>query len=117
MQAHRLYDVEGQMWQAREELARLGGSAPPGLADLEAIAVDGFLDFTPNQLRILAMLWRLGRTVRSITLPLGEDCRTRLWQWTGQTLDRHQGAFDGKVTTVSCRAGGFRYRCWRTFSI
>ncbi len=103
MQAHRLYDVEGQMWQAREELARLGGSAPPGLADLEAIAVDGFLDFTPNQLRILAMLWRLGRTTL-ITLPLGEDCRTRLWQWTGQTLDRIRAAFDGKVTTVSLPA-------------
>ena len=101
LQAHGLYDVEGQMWQAREELAKLAaGRLPAGMEELTALAVDGFTDFTPTQLRMLAMLQRLLKPVL-ITLPLGGDGRKRLWQWTGQTLERIRAAFAGKIQTIT----------------
>ena len=105
LQAHGLYDVEGQMWQARDELARLGeGRLPPGMEELAAIAVDGFTDFTPTQLRMLAMLQRRLKPVL-ITLPLCDDSRKRLWQWTGQTLERIRSAFAGKIQTIALSVG------------
>jgi ATP-dependent helicase/DNAse subunit B len=62
------YDVEGRMWQARDVLATAarGGQALPGLESVRAVAADGFTDFTPTQLAILASL---GRQVRRFGTP------------------------------------------------
>jgi len=81
-----LYDVEGKMWQARRRLVETGGETP-GLEDFEALAVDGFTDFTPTQLEILHLLAdRLGHML--ITLPYCRDGRERMWRWTRRTLGR-----------------------------
>jgi len=81
------YDVEGQSWLAREHLRRcVADDAPaPGLAGVAAVVADGFTDFTPTQLGILALLaGRLERVV--VTLPYAEDGRERMWHWTRRTL-------------------------------
>ena len=81
------FDVEGQMWLARDVLAR-DPNADLGYDNLTAIAVDGFTDFTPTQLAMLAALSRRVKTMR-ITLPLEDSpARRRLWFWTQRTLQR-----------------------------
>jgi len=88
------FDVEGQMWLARDILAA-DPDAPVGRERLTALAVDGFTDFTPTQLEMLALLAR--RVERAlITLPLASDGRrARLWHWTGRTLERLRRAMPG----------------------
>ena len=85
------FDPEGQMWLARDLLAERP-DAPLGYDEPTCLAVDGFTDFTPTELSILASLSRrLGRTI--ITLPLGDDPgRERLWFWTRRTLGRLEEA-------------------------
>ncbi len=80
------FDVEGQMWLARDVLAG-DEEAPVGYEGITAIAADGFTDFTPTQLEMLALLARRMRKVL-ITLPLLDDSRGRLWFWTARTLER-----------------------------
>jgi len=81
------FDVEGLMWLARDALAA-DARAPLGYERLRAVAVDGFTDFTPTQLEILAQLARrVERLV--ITLPyVPGPRRQRLWFWTARTLER-----------------------------
>jgi hypothetical protein len=56
-------------------------------ADLSVVAVDGFTDFTPTQLDILALIASMvPRMV--ITLPWSPDGREKMWHWTARTLDR-----------------------------
>ncbi len=98
MRAAETYDVEGQMWRAREHLENDEGLA--ALADVEAVAVDGFTDFTPTQLAILAGLApRL--TCLLITLPLAADGRGRLWHWTARTRERIRDAFGGDLHEIA----------------
>ncbi|NLF32148.1 MAG: hypothetical protein GX591_14835 [Planctomycetes bacterium] len=88
--AHDLYDEEGRMWRAREDLAAMAAGPIPGL---RAVAVDGFTDFTPTQLGILRVLaGRVERVV--ITLPYVDERRRRkLWRWTERQLGRIRNAF------------------------
>lgn len=81
------FDVEGLMWLARDVLAG-DADAPLGYEDVAAAAVDGFTDFTPTQLEILAHLTRrAGRML--ISLPFADQpARRWLWSWTQRTLDR-----------------------------
>ena len=93
-------DVEGQMWLARDVL-RDRPDAPLGHDRLDAVAADGFTDFTPTQLEILAALSRRAATTL-ITLPLGADAgRQRLWFWTRRTLERIRRAMpDTRVVAM-----------------
>jgi len=99
------FDVEGQMWLARDRLAQATSAGEVGLEGFRVAAAVGFTDFTPTQLKILAGLSELlGRGVPNavhgvggprvvITLPFAEDGRDRLWHWTGRTLDAVRRAF------------------------
>lgn len=102
---HR-YDVEGRMWEARDRLAAAFSQqdAPTGLENVEAVAADGFTDFTPTQLDILAAIsGRIPRVL--ITLPHATDERSRLWQWTDRTLNNVRRAFGADVEEIVCRTG------------
>ncbi|MFW6132707.1 MAG: PD-(D/E)XK nuclease family protein [Planctomycetota bacterium] len=101
MRADGVYDLEGQMWQARDRLADRRGLA--ALDGVEAVAVDGFTDFTPTQLAILALLAPRLRCVL-VTLPYDEDGRPRLWYWTGRTLDALRREFGEDLREIALTA-------------
>ncbi len=95
------FDVEGLMWLARDVLASDPG-APLGYEGVAAVAADGFTDFTPTQLDMLAHLAR--RVERTwVTLPLADQPRReRLWSWTRRTLKRIREAIPAaEVVTLS----------------
>jgi len=94
-----VYDVEGRMWKARDVLRRAAGGPLPSLEDVEAVAVDGFTDFTPTQLEILQLFSRRFERIL-ITLPYVDDGRRRMWRWTRRTLDRIRQTFGQDVTEV-----------------
>jgi len=103
LRARGLYDVEGQAWLAREQL-RAAAKAPalPGLENIRAIVADGFTDFTPTQLEILAaMAGRIERVV--ITLPHAQDRRRRMWHWTDRTLNNIRKQFGDRLEEVEIR--------------
>ncbi len=108
LHAAQAYDVEGQMWLAREHLARAAesGSDLPGLAGVRAVLADGFTDFTPTQAAMLALLCeRVHRVV--VTLPYDEaDTRKRMWHWTRRTRDRLRHALGAKLEEVALPAAG-----------
>ena len=89
LQDQGLFDTEGQMWLAREHLRSAAADGPlPGLEGVAAVIADGFTDFTPTQLEILALLARrLGRVV--VTLPQADDGRQRMWHWTTPHAPSH----------------------------
>ena len=96
------YDIEGQIWLAREHLrAAAGRDEPlPGLAGVEAIVADGFTDFTPTQLEILRLLsGRLERVV--VTLPHAADGRARMWHWTDRTLQNVRHRFGQDLAEIA----------------
>ncbi|MBS3735001.1 MAG: PD-(D/E)XK nuclease family protein [Phycisphaerae bacterium] len=98
MQAGGVYDVEGQLWQARERLRASEGLG--ALSGVEAVAVDGFTDFTPTQLAILSLLApRLRRLL--ITLPHARDGRGRLWHWTERTLAALRRTFGDGLSEIA----------------
>ena len=99
--ARELYDVEGQAWLTREHLRAAPANAPlPGLAGIRAIVADGFTDFTPTQLEILAAASaRLQRVV--ITLPHATDGRARMWHWTGRTLANIREKFGDRLAEIT----------------
>jgi len=96
------YDVEGQMWLARDVLAEAlaAGQSPATLAKAKAIAVDGFTDFTPTQLEMLRLACEVVERI-VITLPIGDDGRDRLWRWTQRTLARIRRLFAGDVDVIA----------------
>ena len=98
------YDLEGRMWLARDVLAG-DGQAPLGYENITAVAVDGFTDFTPTQLEILAAL--AGRVEKMlITLALAEQSGAeRVWFWTARTLERIGQAIPA-AETVAIEAAG-----------
>ncbi len=105
LQAKGLYDVEGQAWLAREQL-RAAAKAPalPGLENIRAIVADGFTDFTPTQLEILAaMAGHIERVV--ITLPHAQDKRRRMWHWTDRTLNNIRKQFGAGMEEVTVSQG------------
>jgi ATP-dependent helicase/nuclease subunit B len=98
----QLFDVEGQIWLARDRLAEALKDKQtdlPGLAGITALAVDGFTDFTPTQLEILDLVSRAGRRM-VITLPLGDDSRDRMWFWTRRTLNAIRNRFGDRVSVI-----------------
>ncbi len=96
----RTYDLEGQMWQARDNLAAaIANKTPTGLEGADAIAVDGFTDFTPTQLEILKLAASLV-PLTIITLTFDEDSRVRMWHWTNRTLNGVRRAFGGELVEV-----------------
>jgi len=106
LNAEATYDVEGRMWLARDVLRAAPEDAPPpGLAGLRAAVAEGFTDFTPTQLEILALLApRLDCVL--LTLPFAEDGRTRMWRWAERTRESIRRAFgDGLTEIETARAG------------
>ncbi len=104
LQATQRYDVEGQMWLARDVLADRPEAAL-GYDRLHAVAVDGFTDFTPTQREMLALLSR--RVPRMlITLPVGAGPRRRrLWSWTRRALGRLRRALPDAAVVAADPAG------------
>ena len=127
LRARGLYDVEGQAWLARERLREAisnsaGAARPgrdgrethgrdahatdaglPGVEGIRAIVADGFTDFTPTQLEILAaMAGRLERVV--ITLPHANDKRRRMWHWTDRTLNNIRKQFGADLVEIEVAA-------------
>jgi len=100
------FDAEGQAWLARDHLRSAApGSPAPGLEGVEAVAADGFTDFTPTQLEILSLLaGRLDRVV--ITLPIAEDGRERMWHWTRRTLENIRKRFGARLVEIEAAAAG-----------
>ncbi|MCD4699108.1 MAG: PD-(D/E)XK nuclease family protein [Phycisphaerae bacterium] len=96
------FDVEGQMWLARDVLAD-DEKASPGYENITTVVADGFTDLTPTQMEMLTLLARRASKVL-ITLPLVEDGRrSRLWFWTARTLERIRKAIPSAhiITTDS----------------
>jgi ATP-dependent helicase/DNAse subunit B len=80
---HKLYDLEGRIWSARERLQN--GQPLPG-GRLELVVAEGFTDFTRTQHEILEELARRAQRLL-ITLPLeAEDDRPELFQKPRRTL-------------------------------
>jgi ATP-dependent helicase/nuclease subunit B len=94
LRKQNLYDVEGLAWLARESLLHQHDKSPIelGLGPMRALSADGFTDFTPTQLEILKLLSPQLEKIL-ITLPLGQDDRSRLWQWSSRTLHAITAAF------------------------
>jgi ATP-dependent helicase/nuclease subunit B len=84
---HRLYDLEGRQWYARDLLGR--GLCQP-FAGVRAVIVDGFTDFTRTQHEILEAL---ARRVEELWIALPdepEDERAELFTRSRSTLARLQ---------------------------
>jgi len=105
----RTYDPEGLTWLARDFLARWPGPGlPAGLGDVQAVAADGFTDFTPTEMDLLTHLSRLLPRV-VITLPHSDDGsteltevnRTRLWHWTARTAGNIRRVFEGRLAEIA----------------
>jgi len=101
LQAAGNFDVEGRMWAGRDVLARTAPDEPiGGLEGIGVLVADGFTDFTPTQLEMLALLGsRLEKVV--ITLAYCDDGRERMWAWTRRTLERIRQELSGKLTEVT----------------
>ncbi|HAU37259.1 MAG TPA: hypothetical protein DCX07_06030, partial [Phycisphaerales bacterium] len=100
------YDLEGQMWLLRDRLAELPADAPlPALGGIRAVAAVVFTDFTPTQLRVLALLAeRVERTL--VTLVLDDDARQRMWHWTRRTRDNLRRAFGDGLREIALPPAG-----------
>ena len=99
------YDVEGQMWLARDQLraAAAGDGPAPGVEGVAAIVADGFTDFTPTQLAMLHLLSaRLERV--AVTLPCADDGRQRMWRWTRRTLQNLRSRFGEDLVEIEAHA-------------
>ncbi len=100
----RLFDVEGQMWLAREHV-RNTADVPidlVGLAGTKLLIVDGFTDFTPTQLEILALLNQRGLGLLiTLPTPVGDDGRNRMWLWTERTRNRLRKALGQRLTEIA----------------
>ncbi len=105
LQKDGLFDVEGQIWLARDRLVQAldeGDSDLPGLGGVTALAVDGFTDFTPTQLEMLDLVSRKNRRIL-ITLTLDDDGRDRMWFWTRRTLNAIRRLFGDRVAVIQAR--------------
>ena len=102
LQTDGMFDVEGQIWLARDRLAEALTDETgdlPGFDGVSVLAVDGFTDFTPTQLEILDSVSRRGRRIL-ITLPLDDDGRDRMWFWTRRTLETIRSRFGDRVSVI-----------------
>src|SRR5205807_10464296 len=97
---HHLYDLEGRQWYARDLLAR--GARRP-FAQVRAVFVDGFTDFTHTQHEILAAL---AAFVLELWVTLPDEAggqRAELFSRPRQTLARLQ-ALGPRVRHLERRA-------------
>jgi len=102
LQTDGLFDVEGQIWLARDRLAEAVADDKadlPGLDGVSTLAVDGFTDFTPTQLEMLDLISRKNRRIL-ITLPLDDDDRERMWFWTRRTLNAIRRQFGPRMSLI-----------------
>lgn len=100
----RQCDADGTLWLARDALRDRPAADPssPGLPGLRTLIVDGFTDFTPTQMEILALLRRcLERLIVTLPLPAKDDGRERLWTWTRRTHHRLRKAFGGELHEIA----------------
>jgi len=107
LQTDCLFDVEGQIWLARDRLTEALADKTgdlPGLDGAGVLAVDGFTDFTPTQLEILDLVSRKDRRIL-ITLTLADDGRDRMWFWTRRTLNAIREQFGERVSVIQAPAG------------
>ena len=101
LRRRNLHDTEGEAWLARDELRRCveTGRPLPALQGVDTLAVDGFTDFTPTQLEMLALISsRLARVV--VTLCWDQDGRQRMWHWTTRTLHNLRAALGERMEEI-----------------
>lgn len=102
LQQEQLFDVEGQMWLAREYL-QTHPESRAGLGPVRALIADGFTDFTPTQLGILDQVSRrVERTL--VTVPHADDRRLRMWHWTRRTLNNLRRTFGQRAEHLQTQA-------------
>ncbi len=90
-----LYDSEGRFWQARLVLEKACPLAAP-----DALFLDGFTDFTPNEMTLLEVFARWVPEVVA-TLPWEESRRGGLFAKTDDTLGRLKRRFKVRVEPVT----------------
>lgn len=92
LRERRLYDSEGRFWEARSELENGCPLAPPP----GVLLLDGFSDFTPNEMTLLEAI---GAHVAEvvISLPLMDAADDDPFVKTRDTLRRLEGAFEVSV--------------------
>ena len=117
--SENVFDVEGQMWLARDFVAAFdsAGRPSPALTDVDTLIVDGFTDFTPTQLETLHLVSRHVKRML-ITLPCEATGRQRLWHWTRRTLERVRRTFGDELTILapdSSIQNAFAPMCERLF--
>jgi ATP-dependent helicase/DNAse subunit B len=93
-----LYDAEGRYWRAR---IILEGNCPLTPPDL--LLLDGFTDFTPNEISLLAVFARYCGEV-AMTLPHDEERGDALFRRTGETLTRLKADFALQVEPLESPA-------------
>jgi len=83
--AHRLFDIEGAQWAARDALAH---GYYRKFLDLDVVVVDGFTDFTHTQHQILHLLAQRTKLM-AISLPadIATEWRSDLFAKIAHTLD------------------------------
>jgi ATP-dependent helicase/nuclease subunit B len=94
---NNLYDADGLQWEARRLLDEQIQMQHP-----DAIAADGFIDFSPTQLAILAGMSRRGPHI-VLTLPYDEDGRSRMWRWTARTLNGIRRQFGANLQEIAIK--------------
>jgi len=87
---HHLYDAEGRLWSARDQLVK---EQPLWLRNLRHVVIDGFTDFTRTQHEIIGVLADRAEQV-TITLPLEsaplrEDLFTKPLKTKAELQNRH----------------------------
>ncbi len=112
LQDEGVYDVEGRIWTLRDCLRQGQDNAPAGLEGVEAIAADGFTDFSPTQLEVLQLLSNRVKKV-VITLPFQADGRQRMWHWTARSLGDIRKQFGDKLLEIELAPLGDNFA--RTF--
>jgi len=105
LQTDGLFDVEGQIWLARDRLKHSLDDQTkdlPGLDGVSTLVVDGFTDFTPTQLEMLDLISQKDRRIL-ITLPLDDDGRDRMWFWTQRTLNSIFSRFGPRASVIHAK--------------
>jgi ATP-dependent helicase/DNAse subunit B len=91
------YDVPGLYWEARDICVK---GAPRILAGVDLVALDGFDDFTPSQMRLIAALApQVPRLVIGLNLDMRPD-RGDLFELPARTHARLKAVLAGRGETV-----------------
>jgi len=98
-----VYDIEGELWRARDRLTGTCGEpdAPLGMGEASGLVVDGFTDFNPTQLQILRLLsQRLDWLCITLPFPAEGDGRKRMWAWSRRSAEKIRDTFGDELDEI-----------------